>query len=56
MRDLAEIMQRGISALLAAHTGGGEPTSAARALWDEFLVARDAIVLRVPDEGDDHHT
>lgn len=47
VQDLADIMQRGIVALLAAHTSGGAPQPAARALWEEFLVERDAIAARV---------
>jgi hypothetical protein len=41
--DMAEIMRRGIGALLIAHTAGGTPQAAARALWLEFLETRDAL-------------
>jgi hypothetical protein len=47
VNDLADIMQRGIAALLAAHTAGGAPQAAAQALWAEFLVARDTIISRL---------
>jgi hypothetical protein len=42
--DLAEILRRGIAALLTAHTSGGAPQAAALALWREFVIARDRIV------------
>lgn len=47
IQDLADIMQRGIAALLAAHTSGGAPQAAAQALWAEFLAGRDAITNRI---------
>lgn len=43
VQDLADIMQRGIAALLTAHTSGGAPQAAAQALWALFLAERDAI-------------
>jgi len=48
MQDLAEIMRRGISALLTAHVSGGTPQAAALALWAEFLSAR-CMVLEISD-------
>lgn len=42
--DLAEMLRRGIAALLTAHTSGGAPHAAALALWHEFVVARDRIL------------
>lgn len=47
MQDLADVLQRGIAALLYAHTSGGSPDAAARALWADFLAARDAISTRL---------
>lgn len=47
VQDLADIMQQGIVALLTAHTSGGAPQAAARALWALFLTERDAISGRV---------
>jgi hypothetical protein len=47
VQDLADVMQRGIAALLAAHTSGGAPRAAAQALWAEFLAGRDAITERI---------
>jgi hypothetical protein len=44
VQDLADVMQRGISALLTAHTCGGSPHAAAGALWREFLATRDAML------------
>jgi len=42
--DLSMIMQTGISALLSAHAGGTQTAAPARALWDEFVAARDALL------------
>ena len=44
LQDLADLMQRGIAALLTAHTSGGAPQAAALALWREFVEARDRLV------------
>jgi hypothetical protein len=43
VQDLAEILRRGISALLTAHVSGGAPHAAAQALWREFLIARESV-------------
>jgi hypothetical protein len=49
VHDLADIMRRGVSALLTAHTSGGSPQAAAGALWREFVATRDAMLTR--DQG-----
>ena len=46
--DLAEVLQRGIAALLIAHTSGGMPQAAARALWKEFLTTRETLMADGP--------
>ena len=46
--DLAALMQPGIAALLAVSARGIDPTSAARALWREFLAARAALLGILP--------
>lgn len=49
--DLVAIMEPGLAALLAAHARGANPTAAARALWQEFIAARDAVLaIAVPVE------
>jgi hypothetical protein len=42
--DLAAIMEPGLSALIAVHASGADPKPAARALWQEFVSARDALL------------
>lgn len=42
--DLAAIMEPGLAALLAAHASGADAPAAARALWEEFQSARDALM------------
>ncbi len=46
VQDLAEVLQRGVSALLTAHTSGGAPHAAAGTLWLEFVASRDALLAR----------
>lgn len=46
--DLAAIMEPGLAALLAAHASGADAPAAARALWEEFQSARDALMGLVP--------
>ena len=48
--DISAIMEPGLSALLAAHARGADPRHAARALWDEFESARDALLGLVPPQ------
>lgn len=42
--DLTAIMEPGLSALIAVHASGADPRPAARALWQEFVTARDALL------------
>jgi hypothetical protein len=49
--DLAAIMRPGLAALLALQTDGVPTTSAATALWQEFLAARAALLALVPPLG-----
>jgi hypothetical protein len=44
IEDLADVLQRGIDALLTAHLEGGVPQAAATALWHEFIRARDNLL------------
>jgi hypothetical protein len=44
VEDLAAIMEPGLAALIAVHSGGGDPAVPARALWGEFVAARDALL------------
>jgi hypothetical protein len=49
IEDLAAIMEPGLAALLTVHSAGGDPAVPARALWSEFIAARDALlVLALP--------
>lgn len=51
VEDLSAIMEPGISALLAAHARGADPSAAALALWKEFLAARNALLALAPPPG-----
>jgi hypothetical protein len=44
IEDLAAIMEPGLAALIAVHSGGRDPAVPARALWREFVGARDALL------------
>ena len=44
VEDLVAIMAPGLSALLAVHADGRDATAPALALWQEFAVARDALM------------
>ncbi|MBC2664617.1 hypothetical protein H7F51_03675 [Novosphingobium flavum] len=46
--DLAAILETGIRALLAVHARGTPAAVPARALWDEFVAARDALLALAP--------
>ena len=46
--DLAAVMEPGIAALLAINARGADTRPAARALWQEYVRARAAIVALVP--------
>ncbi len=50
IEDISAIMEPGLSALLAAHARGADSRHAARALWDEFVRARDAVLSLAPTE------
>lgn len=49
--DLTAVMEPGIAALLAVTARSGDPTSAAMALWQEFVTARDAVLAVAIDPG-----
>ncbi|MGE3691177.1 MAG: hypothetical protein AB7F98_07340 [Novosphingobium sp.] len=51
VEDLGAIMEPGISALLAVHARGGDPSAAAMALWQEFQAARKALLALSPPPG-----
>ena len=44
VEDLAAIMEPGLAALIAVHASGGDAGAPARALWHEFITARDALL------------
>jgi hypothetical protein len=44
IEDLAAIMEPGLAALLTVHSGGRDVAAPARALWSEFVAARDALL------------
>jgi hypothetical protein len=48
VEELSAVMEPGISALLAVHARGVDPTAAASALWREFVTARDALLALTP--------
>lgn len=48
VEDLAAILEPGLAALLAVHDNGTDAAPAAMALWQEFLVARDALLALAP--------
>ena len=50
--DLAALMEPGIAALLAVNARGIDATIPARALWREFVAARDALLALSPPSGD----
>jgi hypothetical protein len=49
--DLFAVMQPGIAALLAITARGGNPQIAAQALWDEFALARTALLALAEPHG-----
>lgn len=49
--DLLEVMEPGISALMAINARGADPSAAARALWHEFTDARSALLALLPPSG-----
>jgi hypothetical protein len=44
IEDLAAIMEPGLAALITVHSGGRDSAAPARALWGEFVAARDALL------------
>lgn len=52
IEDLSAILEAGLSALLAVHAQGANPTAPALALWREFHAARDALLALVPSDRD----
>ena len=48
--DLAAVMEPGLTALIAVHARGADPQPAARALLQEFIAARDALLALAPEE------
>lgn len=52
IEDLTAIMEPGLSALLATLARGSNPQAPAKALLQEFVAARDALLaLAVPENG-----
>lgn len=50
--DLAAMMEPGITALLAINARGADCRPAARALWQEFVAARDSMLALLPPSGE----
>lgn len=48
--DLSAIMEPGLAALLAVHARGANPAPSALALWQEFHVARGALLTLCPPQ------
>ena len=48
MADLSAILETGIRALLAVHACGTSAAVPARALWDEFVAARNSLLELAP--------
>lgn len=46
--DLAAMMEPGLTALLAVHARGADPAAPALALWQEFHIARAALLTLAP--------
>lgn len=46
--DMLAMMEPGLTALLKVHQQGGQTTSAANALWQEFLRARRGLAALAP--------
>lgn len=51
VEDLTAIMEPGLAALLAVHARGADASAAALALWQEFHMARNALLALVPPSG-----
>ena len=50
LSDLVAIMEPGLAALLAVHERGGNVAVPAKALWHEFVSARDMLVAITLDQ------
>lgn len=50
--DLAAIMQPGMTTLLAVNASGAEVRPAAKALWQEFVTARQAVMTLLTEQHD----
>lgn len=48
VEDLTAIMEPGLAALLAVHARGADASAAALALWQEFHLARGALLALLP--------
>ena len=48
IEDMSAFMEPGLSALLAVHARGVSPSAPALALWQEFIAARDALMMLTP--------
>lgn len=46
--DLVAIMEPGVAALLSVHEKGGDVVPAAKALWQEFVSARQGLMALIP--------
>lgn len=51
VEDIAAVMETGLAALLAVYANGRDVSAAARALWEEFRLARDAVMALLPPAG-----
>ncbi len=52
IEDMSAVMEPGLTALLAAHARGADPQTAAYALWQEFLAARNGLLtLALEDQA-----
>lgn len=47
IEDISAVMETGIAALIAAHSRGSDSVPAARALWEDYLDARHALLSLV---------
>jgi hypothetical protein len=47
IEDLAAMMEPGLAALISVHGSGADASAPARALWQEFTAARDALIALV---------
>jgi len=50
IEDISAMLEPGLSALLAACSRGADCAAPAKALWHEFVAARDALLAMAPPE------